>query len=88
MAKPQTAKQLRHLRALAARTGTTFTPPKSAREAARAIDALKQRTRSPGYERHADGQSVAEQGGANDGTAIRGDEVHGWGANARWAGRD
>jgi hypothetical protein len=88
MAKPPTPRQLRYLRALAARTGTTFTPPKTAREAARAIAALKNRATSAGYERYADSLSVAEQRGANDATEVRGHEVHGWGANAHWTGRD
>jgi hypothetical protein len=88
MAKPPTPKQLRYLKALAARSGTTFSPPKTVAEAARAIDALKQRARSPGYERYGDARSVADQQGAHDGSDVRDDEIHGWGANAHWAGRD
>jgi hypothetical protein len=88
MPTPPTPKQLRYVRALAARSGTTFTPPHSAGEASRAIDALKKRPASPAYERRADQLSVARQRGTTDGTAIRPDEVHGWGAGAQWAGRE
>jgi hypothetical protein len=84
MATPPSPKQLRYLRALALRTGTTFTQPKTAREASRAIDALNNRPVSPGYEHYADSVSVAEQRGAHTGTAVHGSEVAGYGANATW----
>ena len=84
MATAPSPKQLRYLRALALRTGTTFTPPKTAREASRAIDALKARAASPGHERYADSLSVAEQRGAHTGAAVHASEVAGYGANARW----
>jgi hypothetical protein len=87
MATPPTTKQLRYLRALAVRTGTTFSPPKTARDASRAIDGLKHRPVSPWHERNADAVSIAEQRGAHNGTDVGGHEVAGYGANAHWAGR-
>lgn len=84
MAKPPTARQLRYLRALAARSGTTFTPPGTRRGASRAIKALQSRRPSKPWERHADALSVAEHQGAHTATDIRGDEIAGYGANARW----
>ena len=42
--KPATAKQLRYLRALAQKTGTTFTPPATSREASREITRMRSLT--------------------------------------------
>jgi hypothetical protein len=82
-----TRPQLRYLRQLAERTGTTFSPPRTFAEAAREIDRLKQRSRSAGFERQADRQAVsrglAEQQSA---TSVREDEIQGYGGEARWSG--
>jgi hypothetical protein len=40
--KPATAKQLRYLRSLAQKTGTTFSPPRSSHEASREINRMRQ----------------------------------------------
>lgn len=84
MGTPATAKQLRYLRALADRTGTTFTSPNTAREASRLIRALEQRVRSAGHERDADTQSVNQRRGALESTQPQEDESTGWGADCHW----
>jgi len=80
-----TRPQLRYLRQLADRTGTSFSPPSSFAEAAREIDRLKRRSRSAGFERRADRQAVsrglAEQQPAS---SVRDDEIRGYGGNATW----
>ncbi len=86
MPKPPTDKQLRYLRALAAQTGTTFSPPRSAAEASRAIKELQSRKRSPSYEQSADREAVARRRGASSGADIHPDEVRGHGSNAHWRG--
>jgi hypothetical protein len=45
--KPATAKQLRYLRALAQKTGTTFAPPRSSQEASREISRMRQLASRP-----------------------------------------
>lgn len=85
MASPPTAKQLRYLRALAHRTGTTFTPPRTAREASQAIRMLRQRPVATDYEREADADSVTQRHGASCGFDIHDDELDGWGAECRWS---
>ena len=45
--RPATAKQLRYLRSLAQRTGTTFTPPRDSREAGREITRMRRLDRVP-----------------------------------------
>jgi hypothetical protein len=84
MAKSPTPRQLRYLRALANQTGTTFTPPKSAAEASRAIQEMQQRTVSPRHEIAADRHSVTERAGARSGTDVTDGEVSAYGSNARW----
>jgi hypothetical protein len=45
--KPATAKQLRYLRGLAEKTGTTFAPPRSSQEASREIGRMRQLASRP-----------------------------------------
>jgi hypothetical protein len=45
--KPATTKQLRYLRALAAKTGTTFAPPRSSQEASKEISRMRQLASRP-----------------------------------------
>jgi hypothetical protein len=81
-----TPKQLRELRRLADATGTTFTPPRTRREASRSIAALRRRRSSARFERREDRDRVARE--LRDGTlasAPRQDEIRGYGSNARWA---
>jgi hypothetical protein len=44
--RPATPKQLRYLRALAERTGTTFTSPRTSQEASEMIDKMRSRRRA------------------------------------------
>jgi hypothetical protein len=82
-----TARQLRYLRQLAELTGTTFTPPATRRQASHQIEALKQRSRSAGFDRREDRQAVsrglADQQPAS---SVRDDEISGYGGEARWSG--
>jgi hypothetical protein len=83
-----TQRQHAYLRALARRTGTSFTYPSTEAEASREIQRLKA-IRSGGFsfaeiqaKDHAD-----PRGGLSltDGAAIRPDEIEGYGSNARWS---
>jgi hypothetical protein len=80
-----TRPQLRYLRQLAERTGSTFTPPQTRREASAEIERLKQRSRSARLERRADHRAVtrglAEQRPAS---SVRDDEIEGYGSDAGW----
>ena len=85
MPAPPTVRQLRHLRRLAQRTGTTFTQPTTKAEASRAIEALTARPFSSKVERYLDGErTLAERRGAHDATAVTDDEISGQGSSARW----
>lgn len=83
-----TPKQLRYLRILADRTGTTFSAPKTRAEASRAIEAMRARARSSAYELSGDREAVAGRHGGGDGAAVRGEEVSGYGSSAHWRGRE
>ena len=50
--------QLRYLCQLAERTGTTFAPPQTRQQASAEIERLRQRSRSPGFERQADREAA------------------------------
>jgi hypothetical protein len=80
-----TGPQLRYLRELAERTGTTFTPPQTRQQASAEIARLKQRSRSAGFERRHDRDTVSrgltEQQPAS---SVRDHEISGWGGNATW----
>jgi hypothetical protein len=80
-----TRPQLRYLRQLAERTGSTFTLPQTRRQASAEIERLKQRSRSARFERQAARRAVtrglAEQQPAS---SVRDDEIHGYGSNAAW----
>jgi len=80
-----TRPQLRYLRQLAERTGTTFSPPRTFAEAAREIARLKQRSRSARFERQADRDAVS-RGLAEEqpASSVRDDEIRGYGASAGW----
>lgn len=75
--KPATARQLRYLRVLAKKTGTTFTPPTCSRQASREIDRMRRlpvdrdpRERQPAAVTYA--------------TAPDAREITGYGIRARW----
>jgi hypothetical protein len=79
---PPTPKQVAYLRSLALRTGTTFSPPRTRRQASYEIERLKQLKASRG--RHVEfprGSDPTEQPYA---TAVHPSEVHGFGSQASW----
>jgi hypothetical protein len=82
---PPTTKQQRELRRLAQKTGNSFTPPRTRREASREIRRLRARTASSSYERHADRTAVDEGlERRGDAAAVRKDEISGYGSSATW----
>jgi len=83
--QPPTPKQLRYLRHLALRSGRTFATPKTKAKASQAIRQLERAPRSTRVERDLDRRGPLD--GAQRASAIRDDELVGWGASARWAHR-
>ncbi len=87
-AKP-TRKQLRCLRILAQHKGETFATPRTRAGASRQIARLKSRRSSPRVERAQERDEVTrglQQSGPA--SAVRADEIAGYGASARWRGRE
>ena len=82
-----TAKQLAYLRALAHRTGQTFTPPATRADASREIRRLREATPSSrqelGEERRAIRDALSVGGGAR--AAVREEEITGYGSSCEWA---
>lgn len=76
-----TPRQLRYLRALAEKTGTTFTYPSTRAQASREIDRLSRRPREPRDSRARD--HVEDHQGVYA-TAVQVEEVAGFGASATW----
>jgi hypothetical protein len=81
-----TAKQLRYLRHLASSRGQSFTPPTTRAEASSEIERLKAVRPQPRAERRAEvfaySRGISDRwGGA---TAVREDEIEGYGSTARW----
>ena len=88
MARP-TPKQLAYLRSLAERTGTTFSPPRTKAEASAAIERLRRRAPSPSFEAREDRREVRRAlGEERPASAVRPDEIAGYGSTARWRGRE
>ena len=85
-----TAKQLAFLRALAQRTGETFTYPRTREQASTEIRRLQQRQPSTRLERFLDRRDVARdiQTGSGDAVRFRDDEVQSYGSSARWTGTE
>jgi hypothetical protein len=81
-----TRRQLAYLKALAQRTGQTFTYPKTIADASVEIARLKQAQPSTRAERRIEHKAVADQiqGGTGDATRVRHDEISGRGASATW----
>ena len=79
-----TAKQQRYLRALAQRTGQTFTTPTTRAQASREIDRLRRIPRSTRFERELDRQTVAGRVGETPASSVRCEEISGYGASATW----
>jgi hypothetical protein len=85
--KPPSARQLAYLRALAYRTGQTFTYPRTSSDASREIQRLKAVRPSSRIERELEPHDLgAEQAAreANCDVPINRSEVDGYGSNATW----
>jgi hypothetical protein len=87
MAAKPTRRQLNYLRALANRTGQTFTYPRTRREASREIERLKQAQPSTPIERKLERKDIADAvaRGQEDAPRIQPGEVTGYGSNCRWS---
>ena len=87
-AKP-TRRQLNYLRALANRTGQTFTYPRTRREASREIERLKQAQPNTRIERKLERKDIADAvaHGPQDATRVQPGEVTGYGSTATWKDR-
>jgi hypothetical protein len=86
--KPPSTSQLNYLKALAERTGQTFTWPSTSVAASREIRRLKNTRPSTkperAIERFGDTQAIEA---AQDAAAIQGFEVVGYGSNCTWSQR-
>lgn len=82
-----TASQLRYLRDLANRTGTTFTAPATKAAASAELRRLKRLSPShPGERRREQRETIADvQAGRDDATRYQPDEIRGYGSSAQWA---
>ena len=87
-AKP-TGRQLNYLRALANRTGQTFTYPQTRHQASREIERLKQTRPASRAENREIEREIADAiaGGEADATRVRSAEVTGFGSTATWKER-
>jgi hypothetical protein len=85
-----TAKQLRYLRDLANSRGQTFRYPETRAQASAEIRRLRAQQPDSRLQREVErreGQR-AVQSGELDATAVRPDEIQGYGSHARWAGNE
>ena len=82
MSNAPTPRQLRYLRSLARRTGTTFAQPKTRAQASDEIKKLRTLT-SRGRVQDTDFHDPPERGSAY-GTAPQPGEIYGYGASASW----
>jgi hypothetical protein len=86
--KPPTSRQLAYLRALAERTGQTFTPPRTSGEASREIRRLKQARPMTSAELEVEREIAdAVAVGNKDAARFRRSEVTGYGSSATWSQR-
>lgn len=86
-ATPATAKQLSYLKALADRTGQTFTYPTTAAQASREIQRLKRTRCDSSADRRRERKEIADAihaGPDNVAARVRADEVDGYGGQATW----
>jgi Domain of unknown function (DUF4326) len=85
-----TPRQLRYLRVLAERSGTTFTTPRSINEASRMIEAMQQRKRTPRSEVRRERQAVSQDMASKRGDAaqVEPSELMGHGSSATWRKRE
>lgn len=86
-ARKPTSRQLRYLRFLADRSGTTFTPPRTVSDAKRLIEELKDRKRTPRADIARERRQVADDMATRrgDGARVKPEELSGWGSTATWA---
>jgi hypothetical protein len=84
-----TRRQLAYLRSLASRTGQTFAYPHTRGEASREIQRLEQTQASTRTERSIERKDIADAiaRGPTDATAVRPDEIAGFGSTATWKER-
>ena len=84
-----TRKQLAYLRGLAEKTGTTFAYPQTSAQASAEIKRLQAQPRSSAGDAQRDRRHVQRtmQTRPDDATAVRADQVRGYGSSARWAHR-
>lgn len=81
-----TVKQLRELRRLSEVTGTSFTPPRTLREASRQISAMRRRPNSSRIDRQLERRDISDALVAGTlASAPRKDEITGYGSNCRWS---
>ena len=85
--KPPTAKQLAYVRALAERTGQTFAPPRTSREASLEIRRLKATPAESRVQRRIERDEIADATAAwpHDSVRVIRSEVTGYGSNCRWS---
>ena len=85
-----TPTQRNYLRALAQRTGQTFTWPKTMEAASDEIDRLKGVKATPRTDRRRELREVQDHlaTGRGDAARVRDDELSGYGSSARWAGAE
>jgi hypothetical protein len=82
---PATKRQLDYIKQLAYSRGVSFVPPSNRVQASRLINQLKQRDRSPSFERNADReQTTALHGEHAPTSAVHDDEITGYGSQAHW----
>ena len=88
--KPPSSRQLSYLKALAKRTGQTFTYPKTSADASREIRRLKSSRASSASKLAMERFDLSAENAAREANcdvAIRPDEIAGWGSNAHWSQR-
>src|SRR5437870_4600378 len=78
-----TPKQIAYLRSLALQTGTTFSPPRTRREASREIERLKELKASRG--RHVEPPRETDPAEEPYATVVQPHEVSGFGSQASWS---
>ncbi|MGD9734957.1 MAG: hypothetical protein AB7V58_05015 [Solirubrobacterales bacterium] len=77
-----------YLRALAEKTGGSFTYPRTSRQASEEIDRMKGRKATSGSDRRRETRQVRRDmaTGRGDGARVRDEELAGYGSDAHWAG--
>jgi hypothetical protein len=82
-----TTKQLAYLRALAHRTGQTFTLPATRADASRDIRRLREATPSSRQELGEERRAIRDALSVGDGAraAVRDEEITGYGSSCEWA---